>query len=74
MLAAILIIVCSLVVWILYHKMFDVIYFDFANGCFKEILICCIIGTVLAFGIMTFWYVTIPLAIVILIMLYKRNK
>ena len=73
MLVGILIMICSIVVWVLYHKLFDVIYFNVASGCLKEILICFFIGALLAYGIITFWYITVPIAIIVCVIIYKRN-
>ena len=41
-------IICSIVVFVTYHKIFDVVYFDVGSGCLKEIIICSILGAILA--------------------------
>ena len=69
----VLMLVCSIVVWVLYHKLFDVIYFDFFSAFLKEILISVIIGAFLAYGIMKLWYVSIPVAVIAVIAIYKKN-
>lgn len=73
MLIAILWIICALAVWVLYHKIFNVIYFDFAGGCLKEIVICAVIGAILAGAIAMFWYISIPIAIIVLIIFFKKK-
>ena len=69
----ILVIVCSFAVWYIYHKIFDVIYFDLMSGCLKEILVSLIVGSILAVLIISFWYISIPLVILFIIALVKRN-
>ena len=73
MFAGILWLICSIVIWVLYHKLFDVIYFDFSSGCLKELIICAFLGAILAAGIIYFWYISIPIAIIIALIVYKKN-
>ena len=65
--------ICTIAVWVLYHKLFDVIYFDFAHGCLKEIVVCAVIGAILAATMAAYWYITIPIVIIISIIIYKKN-
>lgn len=44
----ILFIVCTIAVWILYHKIFNVVYFDLGRGCLMEIMGCVCAGFLLA--------------------------
>ncbi len=69
----VLVIVCSIAVWYIYHKIFAVVYFDLMSGCLKEILGSLFVGGILAVLIITFWYVSIPLVILFIIALVKKN-
>lgn len=64
---------CSGAVFLIYHKLFNVVYLDLANGCFKELIVCAIIGAVLAGLIMSFWYISIPVAILAIIAIAKKR-
>ncbi len=66
--------VCSAAVFYLYHTLFDVIYFDLGNGCLKEIIVCGIIGGVLAALIFYFWYIAIPLALLVIFAIIKKHR
>jgi len=46
--AIILWIICATVVWVIYHKIFQVYYFNLGKGCATEIFICLFIGGILA--------------------------
>lgn len=71
--AGIIWIACSFAVWIIYHRLFSVVYFDVANGCLKEIIISGIIGAILAGLILLYWYIAVPLVIFVIIALLKKN-
>jgi len=69
-----LVIVCAIIVWVIYHNIFDVYYFG-ASGCLKEIIICLFGGFVLAAIFIKFWYIgVLILVIAIAIWLYKSNN
>ncbi|MBQ7343597.1 MAG: hypothetical protein IJW53_02395 [Clostridia bacterium] len=70
---AVLWVVCSVALWWLYHKLFDVVYFSLADGLFKEIIVCGLLGGILAACLVYFWYITIPLVIIIAIIVKKRR-
>jgi hypothetical protein len=42
-----LFIICTVVVWVLYHKIFNVVYFDFGRGCLTELMGCVCVGFLL---------------------------
>ncbi len=46
--ATVLVIVCTIIVWILYHKLFHVTYFDLGNGCLMEVMGCVFVGFLLS--------------------------
>lgn len=48
MLIGILWLVCSIVCFVIYHKCFHVVYFNLANGCFREIVVCVLLGGIFA--------------------------
>ena len=78
----ILAIVCVIVVWVLYHKIFDVVYFDLGRGCIAEIFGCVLGGAVLAAIIMAagswllaHWYITVPVIVAIIVIAVKvKNR
>lgn len=72
-LCVILGIVYAIICWIIYHKLFYVVYFDLGNGCLKEIIICGFTGLVLAALTIVFWYISIPIIILFLIALFKKK-
>ncbi len=65
--------VCSFAVWIIYHKLFRVLYFDLFNGCLKEIITAGVIGALLAVIIIRFWYVAV-IIIVLLIGAFSKRQ
>lgn len=70
------IIIC-IALWVLYHKIFNVYYFDLGRGCFGEILGCMVIGVFL-YGLIgmfleKFWFVLVIIGIVVIIALIKKN-
>ena len=68
-----LVIICTIAIWALYHKIFDVYYFG-SGGCLREIVACLIGGFFLAGIIIKFWYIGLIIgAIVIGVYAYKEN-
>ena len=67
----ILVVVCSIFVWVMYHKLFNVVYFDFSRGCLQEIIISVIFGSLLAIAVMKFWFIAIP---IVIFAVYKMIK
>ena len=47
----ILVLVIAVALWILYHKVFHVVYFNAIQGLFREAVICIIIAGIIVFGI-----------------------
>ena len=71
-------IICTIVVWIIYHSVFDVHYFS-SGGCFTEILFCIIGGVLLAaliLGVLVkyWWILLIIIAIVIVGIIVVKNR
>ena len=69
----ILTIVYAIAALIIYHKLFTVYYFNLSQGCGKEIAIALFVGMFLAALTVSFWYVSIPIIILVLIALFKRK-
>ena len=65
--------VCSLSVWVIYHKLFDVMYLDLFHGCFKEIVVSGVIGAVLTALVIRFWYVSIVVGVLVVISIFKKR-
>lgn len=65
--------ICTIAVWVIYHKIFNVIYFDLANGCLKEVIICILFGALLTGLVVAFWYISIPIAILFVVILFKKR-
>lgn len=68
----ILVIICAIFVWIIYHKIFCVIYFDLGRGLIKEVFLSLFGGVVVAYIIMNFWFIAIPLIIFVLYSVLKK--
>ncbi len=66
--------VCSFAVWLLYHKLFHVIYFDFGYGCLKELIISALFGAILAALIMKFWYIALIVGVLIVYAIMKKGQ
>lgn len=72
--ALILYIACVIAVWVIYHKMFTVVYFRLGDGCFMELFACSFLGIILFGLIVYFWYIALIVAGVLAYLYYKRNK
>ncbi len=57
---------------VLYHKVFEVYYFDLGHGILKEFVTACFIGLILTGITLKWWYVAV--AIIILVGLSCRGK
>ncbi|MBD5507435.1 MAG: hypothetical protein HDR05_05175 [Lachnospiraceae bacterium] len=68
----ILTIICAIFVWIAYHKLFSVFYFDLGRGLIKEFIISLFGGAVIAYLIMNFWFIAIPIIIFIVYRMLKK--
>lgn len=50
-------IVFSVGVWIIYHKIFSVYYFNLFNGLMKELVVSAFVGALLTVLVLSFWWV-----------------
>ncbi len=69
----VLTIFCAIFVWIAYHKIFSVIYFDFGRGVIKIGLCRLLGGIVVAYLIIIFWFLGVLLIILMLSGVLKRK-
>ena len=77
MITVVYVIVC-IVLWLLYHKIFNVFYFDLGRGCMGEILGCMVAGAFVTFFagvfLQKFWPVLAVIGIVIVIASVNKNS
>ena len=73
MIAAIVWILCTVGIEIIYHKIFNVIYIG-GGALVKEITVCALIGAALAALICAYWFISIPVAILVIIAICKKNS
>lgn len=72
-LVVILTIVYAIAGLIIYHKLFTVYYFNLSMGCGKEIATALFVGMFLAALTLAFWYISIPVIILVLVAIFKRK-
>lgn len=65
-------IACSIVCWVLYHKLFTVYYTNLGMGLVGEFISCFLIGGVITALLATFWFITIPVIVLIIFFMYKK--
>ena len=71
----ILILVYAVAIWVIYHKIFDVTYFDLGRGLAKEIGGSLLGGLILgALTLMYWWVMVIIIAVVAFILLMKFKR
>ena len=63
----------TVVVLILYHKLFDVVYFNLINGIVKELVVSFIIAMVITSITIKLWWVTAIILIIAGILLSKKT-
>lgn len=63
----------TVVVLILYHKLFDVVYFNLINGIVKELVVSFIIAMVITFITIKLWWVTAIILVIAGILLSKKT-
>lgn len=70
-----LFIICVIAVWILYHKIFNVYYFNLVNGLLWELMGCTVGGFLLMWLISEFWFIAlIIVALGIAYTIYKKKE
>lgn len=68
----ILAVICAVFVWIAYHKIFKIVYFNFSRGCITEIIGSLFGGAIVAFLIMNYWFLAIPLIVFVVYKMIKK--
>lgn len=63
----------TVVVLILYHKLFDVVYFNLINGIVKELVVSFIIAVVITSITIKLWWVTAIILVIVGILLSKKT-
>lgn len=63
----------TVVVLILYHKLFDVVYFNLINGIVKELVVSFIIAMVITSITIKLWWVTAIILVIAGILLSKKT-
>ena len=63
----------TVVVLILYHKLFDVVYFNLINGIVKELVVSFIIAVVITSITIKLWWVTAIILVIAGILLSKKT-
>lgn len=63
----------TVVVLILYHKLFDVVYFNLINGIVRELVVSFIIAMVITFITIKLWWVTAIILVIAGILLSKKT-
>ena len=58
-------VICVIVVWILYHSLFQVTYFDLGRGCLWELMGSVVGGFVLFYLITNFWYIAVIVLVIV---------
>lgn len=66
-------IICSLLVWWLYHRIFSVVYFT-GKAILGELIIMAIMGFILLTIIVMFWYIAIPIIIILVIIAITKKQ
>lgn len=68
----VLAIVSAIFVWIAYHKIFRVFYFDLSRGCIVEIIVSLFCGAALAYLIMNYWFIAVPILVLVILGMAKK--
>lgn len=67
----IVVVISTIFVWIAYHKIFSVVYFDLSRGCITEIVFSLIGGIIVAYLIMNYWFIAVPIIILAVYRMFK---
>ena len=54
----ILTLIFAVALWVMYHKIFDVVYFNLSKGIFKEIIVSLVAGLFLTGLTLMYWWIT----------------
>lgn len=70
----VLIVIYMIIAWILYHKIFDVVYFDIQQGCLGELIGCTIVAVILAYLTLHYWAISALIAFVACLIAFCCSK
>lgn len=71
----VLLIVFTIVAWVTYHKIFDIVYFDLSKGLGKEFIGSLLAGCVLTALTVTYWWIAdIIIAIIALCWIVSKGS
>lgn len=70
----ILYVVCVIVVWVLYHKLFHVYYFNLGRGLLMELMGCAVAGAFLCILVVKFWYIVLLIVGVIVFAAVSKKR
>lgn len=60
-------IVCSILCWWLYHKLFNIYYFNVGSALLSEFIGAGFCGALLMMVLISFWYITVPVMILLVL-------
>lgn len=63
----------AVALFVLYHKVFDVMYFNLGRGLFFEISTCVVASVFLTALTYMYWYITIPVLSVVIVLILKKK-
>lgn len=66
-------IVYAIALFVIYHKVFDVIYFSVAHGIIKEIFFCGLLGFLLTMLTIKHWKIAVAIVIIAGIIIYMKE-
>ena len=66
-------IICSWAIWVIYHKLFNVMYFNLLQSCLKEFIVAGFFGGIMVAFIIRFWPVVVIIAALLLFAFSKKT-
>ncbi len=67
-------IIFSVAIFVLYHKVFDVVYLDLSQGLMREIIIVAFAGAILTGVTVTFWWLSDIIIVMAAVLLRGKCK
>lgn len=64
----------SVVLLMLYHSIFHVVYFSLANGLLKEVIVAGFIGAILTALTITYWWILLIVAVIVILIKCKMHS
>ncbi len=60
--------------FIVYHRIFDVVYFDLGRGCMQEIIGCIFFSAIMTVISIVFWPIAVVILLVVAFVIYNKSK